>query len=109
MDHRYKGPKRSFAATSPVSPAIPFIHHLASSGAFKDLFREGMTLVEEAASVVITPQKRVEIILRAFLIGADEFLEHRAPRGDRLGRREQASELIFVDVRIARDLRQNVA
>ena len=50
MGHQYEGPKRSFAATAPPSTAIPFIHRLASSGAFKDLFREGMTLVEEAAS-----------------------------------------------------------
>jgi regulator of CtrA degradation len=48
MGHQYEGPKRRFPATS--SPAISFIHHLASSVAFKDLFREGMALVEEAAS-----------------------------------------------------------
>ena len=55
MGHQYEGPKRSFAATAPASPAIPFIHRLASSGAFKDLFREGMTLVEEAASYLDGP------------------------------------------------------
>src|SRR5271154_5449939 len=55
MGHQYEGPKRSFAATSSLSPAIPFIHRLASSGAFKDLFREGMTLVEEAASYLDGP------------------------------------------------------
>src|ERR1700722_20342181 len=54
MGHQYEGPKRSFAAASPSS-AIPFIHHLASSGAFKDLFREGMTLVEEAAAYLDGP------------------------------------------------------
>src|ERR1700722_10428354 len=54
MGHQYEGPKRSFAAASPSS-AIPFIHHLASSGAFKDLFREGMMLVEEAAAYLDGP------------------------------------------------------
>ena len=63
----------------------------------------GGLLVEDASALVIAPQKRVEIILRALLIGAHEFLEHRAPRRDRLGRREQPAELIFVDIRIARD------
>jgi regulator of CtrA degradation len=55
MGHHYKGPTRGFAAASSASPAIPFIHHLASSVAFKDLFREGMTLVEEAASYLDGP------------------------------------------------------
>jgi regulator of CtrA degradation len=55
MGHQYEGPKRSLAATSQPSSAIPFIHRLASSGAFKDLFREGMTLVEEAASYLDGP------------------------------------------------------
>jgi len=55
MGHQYEGPKRSFAAVAPASPAIPFIHRLASSAAFKDLFREGMTLVEEAASYLDGP------------------------------------------------------
>src|SRR3984893_11393391 len=54
MGHQYEGPRRSFAAASPSS-AIPFIHHLASSAAFKDLFREGMTLVEEAAAYLDGP------------------------------------------------------
>jgi regulator of CtrA degradation len=55
MGHQYEGPRRRFAAISSASPAIPFIHHLASSVAFKDLFREGMTLVEEAASYLDGP------------------------------------------------------
>jgi len=55
MGHQYEGPRRSFAATASPSNAIPFIHRLASSGAFKDLFREGMTLVEEAASYLDGP------------------------------------------------------
>src|ERR1700722_14343256 len=54
MGHQYEGPRRSFAAASP-STTIPFIHRLASSAAFKDLFREGMTLVEEAASYLDGP------------------------------------------------------
>ena len=42
-------------SAAPPSTAIPFIHRLASSGAFKDLFREGMTLVEEAAAYLDGP------------------------------------------------------
>src|SRR5271169_2698167 len=55
MGHQYEGPKRGFAPVAPPSTTIPFIHRLASSGAFKDLFREGMTLVEEAASYLDGP------------------------------------------------------
>jgi len=55
MGHQYEGPKRSFAPTAPPSSTIPFIHRLAASGAFKDLFREGMALVEEAASYLDGP------------------------------------------------------
>jgi regulator of CtrA degradation len=55
MGHQYEGPKRSFAVAAQPSIAIPFIHRLASSNAFKDLFREGMTLVEEAASYLDGP------------------------------------------------------
>jgi regulator of CtrA degradation len=70
MGHQYEGPKRSFAANSPASPAIPFIHHLASSAAFKDLFREGMTLVEEAASYLDGPGREESRILpRAAAVG----------------------------------------
>jgi regulator of CtrA degradation len=54
MGRQFEGPKRSFAAARPPD-AIPFIHRLAVSGAFKDLFREGMTLVEEAASYLDGP------------------------------------------------------
>jgi regulator of CtrA degradation len=54
MGHQYEGPRRSFAATAP-SIAIPFIDRLAASGAFKELFREGMALVEEAASYLDGP------------------------------------------------------
>src|SRR5271165_2368369 len=55
MSHQYEGPRRSFAAAPPPSPAIPFIHRLAASGAFKDMFREGMALVEEAAAYLDGP------------------------------------------------------
>jgi regulator of CtrA degradation len=54
MGRQLEGPKRSVAAAPPAD-AIPFIHRLAVSGAFKDLFREGMTLVEEAASYLDGP------------------------------------------------------
>jgi regulator of CtrA degradation len=63
MGHQYKGPTRRFAATSSGSPAIPFIHHLASSVAFKDLFREGMTLVEEAAAYLDGPGREESRVL----------------------------------------------
>jgi regulator of CtrA degradation len=63
MGYQYDGPKRSFAATLSPSPAIPFIHRLASSGAFKDLFREGMTLVEEAASYLDGPGREESRLL----------------------------------------------
>jgi len=56
MGHQqYEGPERSLAATASPSTTIPFIHRLAASGAFKDLFREGMALVEEAASYLDGP------------------------------------------------------
>ena len=55
MGHQYEGPRRGFAAVAPPSNAIAFIHRLAASGAFKDLFREGMALVEEAASYLDGP------------------------------------------------------
>ena len=55
MGHQSEGPKRSFAAAAQPSNAILFIHRLASSGAFKDLFREGMALVEEAAAYLDGP------------------------------------------------------
>jgi regulator of CtrA degradation len=55
MGHQYEGPRRGFAAAAAPSIAIPFVHRLAASGAFKDLFREGMALVEEAASYLDGP------------------------------------------------------
>jgi len=55
MGHQYEGPKRSFATNAGPSNAIAFVHRLAASSAFKDLFREGMTLVEEAAAYLDGP------------------------------------------------------
>src|SRR5271170_7607825 len=56
MGRHFEGPRRSFAAAAASPPdTIPFIRRLAVSGAFKDLFREGMALVEEAASYLDGP------------------------------------------------------
>jgi regulator of CtrA degradation len=63
MGHQYEGPKRSFAMAARSSNAIPFIHRLATSGAFKDLFREGMALVEEAAAYLDGPGREESRIL----------------------------------------------
>src|ERR1700709_2042523 len=63
MGHQYEGPKRSFAMAVRPSNAIPFIHRLASSAAFKDLFREGMALVEEAAAYLDGPGREESRVL----------------------------------------------
>jgi regulator of CtrA degradation len=63
MGRLFEGPKRSFAAVPPPASAIPFIHRLAASDAFKDLFREGMKLVEEAASYLDGPGREESRIL----------------------------------------------
>jgi regulator of CtrA degradation len=55
MGHQYEGPRRTFVTSAPPSSAIPFVQRLAASSAFKDLFREGMELVEEAASYLDGP------------------------------------------------------
>jgi len=55
MGRHFQGPKRSLPAAAPSPDAIPFIHRLALSQAFKDLFREGMMLVEEAAAYLDGP------------------------------------------------------
>ncbi len=55
MGRQFEGPKRSLATVAPPRDAILFIHRLALSGAFKDLFHEGMTLVEEAAAYLDGP------------------------------------------------------
>src|ERR1700686_5585126 len=63
MGYQHEGPKRSFAMAARPSNAIPFIHRLASSGAFKDLFREGMALVEEAAAYLDGPGREESRVL----------------------------------------------
>src|SRR5258708_1380631 len=63
MGYQHEGPKRSFAMAARPSSAIPFIHRLASSGAFKDLFREGMALVEEAAAYLDGPGREESRVL----------------------------------------------
>ncbi len=55
MGRQFEGSKRNFAAPASPPSTIPFIHRLAVSGAFKTLFHEGMTLVEEAASYLDGP------------------------------------------------------
>jgi regulator of CtrA degradation len=55
MSRQSGGSNRNFAAAAPPLNAIPFIHRLAVSNAFNDLFREGMALVEEAASYLDGP------------------------------------------------------
>jgi len=55
MSRPYDGWKRIYAASSQSPAAVPFIHRLTASPAFKDLFREGMALVEEAAAYLDGP------------------------------------------------------
>jgi regulator of CtrA degradation len=55
MGRQFEGPRRSFAAAAAPPDAIPFLQRHAVSGAFKDLFREGMMLVEEAAAYLDGP------------------------------------------------------
>ncbi len=55
MNRQYDGWKRVYAASSLPPAAVPFIHRLAASAAFKDLFREGMALVEESAAYLDGP------------------------------------------------------
>ncbi|MBV8443675.1 MAG: DUF1465 family protein [Hyphomicrobiales bacterium] len=55
MGRQLEGSKHSAAAVAFPPSAIPFILRLASSSAFQDLFREGMALVEEAASYLDGP------------------------------------------------------
>ncbi|MGO4870118.1 MAG: DUF1465 family protein [Roseiarcus sp.] len=53
---RYDGSAQSFTtADEPAANTISFIHKLAASDAFKSLFREGMSLVEEAAAYLDGP------------------------------------------------------
>ncbi len=55
MSRPNDGWKRLYAAPSLPPAAVPFIHRLTASPAFKDLFREGMSLVEEAAAYLDGP------------------------------------------------------
>ena len=55
MGHQHEGPRRSFALAAAPANAVAFVHRHAASGAFKDLFREGMALVEEAAAYLDGP------------------------------------------------------
>jgi regulator of CtrA degradation len=63
MGHQQEGPKRSFVVAARAPAAIPFIHRLAASGAFQDLFREGMALVEEAAAYLDGPGREESRVL----------------------------------------------
>ena len=52
------------AADEPAAKTISFIHKLAASDAFKSLFKEGMTLVEEAAAYLDGPGRQESRQLR---------------------------------------------
>jgi regulator of CtrA degradation len=58
MSRFWEGSKRSVAAIELSPSAIYFVDRLAASGAFKDLFQEGMALVEEAASYLDGPGRK---------------------------------------------------
>ena len=55
MGRQFEGSMRGHAAAGLPPPAIAFVYRLAASPAFRDLFREGMTLVEEAAAYLDGP------------------------------------------------------
>ena len=55
MGRQFEGSMRGHAAAELPPPAIAFVYRLAASPAFRDLFREGMTLVEEAAAYLDGP------------------------------------------------------
>ncbi len=55
MCRKYEGWPRIYAAATAPPPAVPFVYRHAASPAFKDLFREGMALVEEAAAYLDGP------------------------------------------------------
>ncbi len=58
MSRHLEGSKRSVTALELAPSAIPFVNRLAVSRAFKDLFQEGMALVEEAASYLDGPGRK---------------------------------------------------
>ena len=55
MSRKYEGWPRLYAAATAPPPAVAFVYRHAASPAFKDLFREGMALVEEAAAYLDGP------------------------------------------------------
>ncbi len=55
MNRQVDGWKRLSGASSLRPGAISFVHRLTASSAFRDLFREGMALVEEAAAYLDGP------------------------------------------------------
>jgi len=50
MSRQFEGSVRGYADSGRQPPAVPFIHRLAASPAFRDLFIQGMALVETAAA-----------------------------------------------------------
>jgi regulator of CtrA degradation len=54
MSRQFDGSTRQLA-TAGFPPAVSFVYRHAASPAFKDLFREGMALVEEAAAYLDGP------------------------------------------------------
>ena len=55
MSRQFDGSTRQLATAGFPPPAVPFVYRHAASPAFKDLFREGMALVEEAAAYLDGP------------------------------------------------------
>src|SRR5271157_4414444 len=55
MGRQFEGTKRGYGRLGRSPMAVPFIHRLAASPAFKSLFSEGMALVEEAAAYLDGP------------------------------------------------------
>ncbi len=57
MNRQHDGGK-AYPASGQPSAAVPFIHRLTASAAFKDLFGQGMTLVQEAAAYLDGPGRK---------------------------------------------------
>ena len=55
MGRQFDGSTRQLAAGLFPPPAVPFVYRHAASPAFKDLFAQGMALVEEAAAYLDGP------------------------------------------------------